>query len=201
MLREQEVRDVLNELSLDSVTTLTVSHLNKSTDLSAQQRTMGAGAFIGRARAAFAFVSDPADKDVHHMVATKVNYAKASGLRYRIETKRMKHDDGNVEEVPYAVYVGESTGDADILLDVNAKRAASKTKVAEGFLQKFLADGPKPQRECVRRAADEEISYGTLQIAKGKLKIESRKTNDADGVWMWSLPLEPVPFMDMFRRC
>jgi len=61
------------------------------------------------------------------------------------------------------VYIGESTGDADMLLDANAKSAArpKKTKLAEDFLQKYLADGPKPQSECARRAAEMGISEGT----------------------------------------
>jgi putative DNA primase/helicase len=197
MLKEQEVRDVLNELSLDGVATLIVCHLNKNANLGAQQRTMGAGAFTGRARAAFAFVSDLEDKEVHHMVSTKANYAKASGLRYGIETKRITLDDGSTEEVPYVVYLGESTGDADRLLDMDAKRRSDPTKTqrAQDFLQAFLADGPKPQTECVKGARELGISERTLDTAKGNLNVESRKTEDG---WMWSLPSVPVA---LFEGC
>jgi len=197
MQKEQEVRDILNKLSLDGVATLTVGHLNKNTNLGAQQRTMGAGAFTGRARAAFAFASDTKDKEVHHMVSTKANYAKASGLRYRIETKQIKLDDGNTEEVPFVVYLGESTADADVLLDASAKRRSdpTKTELAQDFLQEFLTDGSKPQTECVAGAAKLHISKRTLETAKSNLKVESRKIEDA---WMWSLPSVPVA---LFEGC
>jgi hypothetical protein len=197
MLKEQEVREILNKLSLDGVATLIVCHLNKNTTLGAQQRTMGAGAFTGRARAVFVFLSDPDDKDVHHMISTKANYAKASGLRYRIETKPIKLDDGTTEEVPYVVYLGESTGDADALLDVSAKRRSDPTKTqrAQDFLQEFLTDGPQPQTECVKGADDLGISKRTLETAKRNLKIASRKTDDG---WLWTLPSVPVA---LFEGC
>jgi hypothetical protein len=161
---------------------------------------MGAGAFTGRARAVFTFVSDLEDKDVHHMVSTKANYAKASGLRYRIDAKLVKLDDGTSEEVPYIVYLGESTGDADVLLDVSSKRRSGPTKTqrAQDFLQEFLSDGPQPQSDCVKGAVDLDISQRTLETAKSNLKIESRKT---DGVWLWALPSVSVGlFKDAIRE-
>ena len=64
MHKEQDVREVLNKLCLDNVSTIIVCHLNKNSKLGAQQRSMGAAAFTGRARAAFLFGCDPEEREV-----------------------------------------------------------------------------------------------------------------------------------------
>ena len=188
MYKEQEVREVLNQLALDNVATVIVCHLNKNANLGAQQRSMGAAGFTGRARAAFLFSRDKEDKQIHHMLSTKANYSAESGFKFRIETKSLTLDDGVTEQVPHIVYAGVSNVDADSLLDFNTNRP-SKTKAAQDFLREFLFNGPKPGTECYRQAADMNISERTLNTAKKNLGVTSKKAPGVqDGPWLWALP-------------
>jgi hypothetical protein len=57
---------------------------------------------------------------------------------------------------------------------------------ASEFLQSFLEDGPKMQKEVEEAAQVRGISTTTLNRAKSRLEIRSRKVG-FDG-WQWELP-------------
>jgi hypothetical protein len=78
----------------------------------------------------------------------------------------------------------------DILTEAEAiddKNEATARHEAEDFLLDFLADGPKPAKECKAAARDAGHSPRTIDRAKSKLRIASVK-DGMTGSWVWSLP-------------
>lgn len=78
----------------------------------------------------------------------------------------------------------------DILAEAEAtddKDEATARHEAEDFLLDFLADGPKPAKECKAAARDAGHSPRTIDRAKSKLRIASVKDGMTGG-WVWSLP-------------
>jgi hypothetical protein len=74
------------------------------------------------------------------------------------------------------------TGTSRELLDTSKRSAQSE---ARAFLETFLSDGPKPQKE-VREAADAFChSWATIRLAQEKLGIKPKKNGKA---WYWELP-------------
>jgi hypothetical protein len=74
--------------------------------------------------------------------------------------------------------VAESTDDDG---EVNALNEA------KNFLLDFLADGPKPAKECKAAAAEAALSWATVRRAQDKLGIKPAKDSMTGG-WTWSLP-------------
>jgi len=189
---EAQMRQLLLSIETGGVTNLIVTHLNKSTSVSALQRIMGAGAFAGLVRAAYLLAEDP-DKNLH-FTALKNNYARADGLRCAIVSVPIAIKGASVA-VPQMKWLGKSDADADALLDVKAKleaqRGATAKEEARDFLQEYLANGPKPMKECEEVAEQKySISLSTLKRAKKELRVQSNK-DGAEGPWMWSLPPTP----------
>ncbi|PNE10978.1 MAG: hypothetical protein CR217_11460 [Beijerinckiaceae bacterium] len=86
---------------------------------------------------------------------------------------------------------GVVSGNArDILAEAEAtddKDEATARHEAEDFLLDFLADGPKPAKDCKAAARDAGHSLRTIDRAKSKLRIASVKDGMTGG-WVWSLP-------------
>lgn len=179
---EQEIRELLKPLETGDVANLIVLHLNKQSNLSAMQRAMGAGAFVGQPRAAYMFAQEKSGK--HHMLPIKNNYAKPSGLAFDIETKPLEIE-GRLEQIPFIKWTGTSSADADELLDPQAA-ANSSLDTAVDFLRDLLFSGEKSANDCKEAAAKNGISQRTLNRAKSKLRVRSVK--NGDGPWMWKLP-------------
>lgn len=58
------------------------------------------------------------------------------------------------------------------------------------FLRDMLSNGPKPAKAVSKEAEEAGISERTLDRAKGKLKVESRRGANS---WEWVLPAEKRP--------
>jgi putative DNA primase/helicase len=190
ILKEQEIRALFEPLAQMEITTIFVCHLNKNTNLSASQRSMGAAALTGRPRAAFMFAEDTEEKGLFHMISTKANYSAKSGLRYKIVRVPVKLDDGSTEEVPCIEWLGESDANPDVLLDPKQQLQKGRPPVerdtAVEFLREFLKDGPKSAMKCTEAVQQGGFSQRTLNAAKKELGILS--TREGQGPWMWELP-------------
>ena len=75
----------------------------------------------------------------------------------------------------------EVTAD-EFLEDGGAK--IGKLESAKRFLNEFLADGAKPQKEVMEAAESLDFGDRTLKTAKSVLGVKSIKVNDE---WLWKL--------------
>ena len=62
-----------------------------------------------------------------------------------------------------------------------------KLDEAMDWLEHFLADGAKPAKAVIEEAEDMGLSKRTLDRAKEKLRIVSKKDGMSGG-WIWELP-------------
>jgi hypothetical protein len=173
LISEQEIRSLLYGIETSGVSILQVAHLNKKLGLSAQQRTMGAGALIGKPRANFLFACEDKRKNEFHFLPTKCNYANPSGLRYSIETVDMLIE-GVTVQVPFVAWHDKSDKDADSILEKQAEKKTALQTAIE-FLQALLKSGPRSATECQKAADIKGISDASLRRAKGTLGVESKK--------------------------
>ena len=60
----------------------------------------------------------------------------------------------------------------------------NKVDVAMAFLEDALSDGPVVGKDLIEMAKQMGISERTLRRAKGKLKVDSDKS-DFDSEWVW----------------
>jgi len=187
-LSDPEMRKLLRSVQTRHVANVTVGHLNKKLGLTAQQRVGGATAFIALSRAAWLFATDATDKNIHHMMPLKNNYALSSGLAFQIEVVPLEIE-GRSEEVPRIKWSGTSDADPTELLDTKANSADAKAAAME-FLRSFLWDGPQSASDCQDAAKKAKISSRTLERAKAALRVHSYRADSKDpkSAWMWTLP-------------
>ena len=89
---------------------------------------------------------------------------------------------------PTIVWEGPTTITADDIVSTKPDMGALTARAVE-WLRKMLADGPVPATEIESKAEPEGISYRTIQFAKSRLKVESRRVASNGGIhWVWSLP-------------
>jgi len=82
------------------------------------------------------------------------------------------------------------TGDSEIgVADLTEAEEPTigRADEAEDFLRDMLSEGPKPAKAEIKEARDAGIAERTLERAKSKLKVESRKGGNG---WEWLLPAE-----------
>jgi putative DNA primase/helicase len=155
-----------------------LSHLRKGSSPVAIYRVIGSLAFAAAARAVHAVVRDPADKARRLFLPVKCNLGPdKSGLAYRIEggpdgVPRMRWEEGRVEL------------EADALLGDRGGEHHSELEEAADFLRDILADGPIPAVEIPRRVAETGISMSTVNRAKQRAGVVSRREGTA---WVWAL--------------
>ena len=187
LISEQEIRSLLNGIETSGVSILQIAHLNKKLGLNAQQRTMGAGAFIGKPRANFLLAREDSRKNEFHFLPTKCNYAAPSGLRYSIEAVDMEIE-GVTVQVPFIAWHGKSNKDADSILEKQAEKKTALQTAIE-FLQALLKSGPRFAIECQKAADMKDISDASLRRAKATLCVESKKegalNEKGEPTWVW----------------
>jgi hypothetical protein len=73
--------------------------------------------------------------------------------------------------------------------------AAHPRKIAQAkaFLQRLLADGPRPATEVLLAAAKAGIAEGTLYTAKRRLRVPSQRQGYEEGQWVWVPPTRRAP--------
>ena len=120
------------------------------------------------------------------------------GFYYDIQSDNLEsHPDITTSKI---VWKGKALGTARQLLD-GAERISSGTNnnaisSAIFFLKTELENGPIPAKEMLERAKDAGISTSTLNRAKAKIGILSKKNSSTVGNdstnWVWQLPKKAV---------
>jgi putative DNA primase/helicase len=173
---------------------IAIMHFNKKTDVtSALLRISDSLAYGATARHVYATIDDAENKR-KLFVKAKNNLAKydQQSLAYYFGVKKVGFDEELKKEIwapyiewdlkPVAVSANEAMQKA-----ANSKEPKELTSAIE-FLEKFLADGPRPQTEVIEAAEANLISERTLRRAKDGLEVIAEKEKVPNGKWRWALP-------------
>jgi putative DNA primase/helicase len=179
--RANEVRAALEELRVQAqhhgFAVLIVMHTRKSSADTALNRLAGSQAYGALVRSALMAGPIPDDPDERRALAhVKHNLsAKQATLAYSV-------DDQGVW------WHGEIDLDAEEVAGHTDGTDRSASDEAAEFLADLLADGPVPAKEVYREAEDAGIKDRTLERAKARLHVASRRRGDR---WSWELPSNP----------
>lgn len=194
--RHADVRALLAPLSdmaarLD-VAVVAISHLSKGGG-EAIARVTGSLAFIAAARAAWLVVKDPQHDARRLFLALKNNLGPdGSGLAFGIDAVTI----GDIETSRVVWSADPVTMTADEALTAarsgREQRAAPQSDEAYAWLAQVLAKGPVPTVEIQQRARADGVSWRTVERAKDRLGVRSRRHGFGDaGRWAWELPQTP----------
>jgi putative DNA primase/helicase len=177
---------------------LAVIHLNKSASVDPLARHEASAAFTQVLRGTMLLGRDPADPDGEHgdqrvLAVTSSNLAReAPSLAYRIETRIVDGDTGELIETARMEHIGESTADgADLLGALDDDERGDRDEATE-FLRAELAKGSAPAKRIRSAAEGAGIGPWPLKRAKKSLRVRSRK-DGIDGGWVWELPEGDAP--------
>ncbi len=121
----------------------------------------------------------PDDDTVKVVAHIKHNLSeRGQSWQYRLVNK-----EGN--ELPIVEWIGPTDLAAEDLLNSSDGGRASALEEAIDFLREFLKDGPEPAEFILREAASKSIAERTLDRAKEKVKVDTKKLGKK---WFWSLP-------------
>jgi putative DNA primase/helicase len=184
--RDSDMRRFLKPIAAAAARTniavVLIVHLTKANGTKALYRFQGSIAQAAAPRMAFLIAPLPSDPEVRVMAAVKNNIGqKASSLSYRITSTYVAEVEDDIGRIEWLGAVALT--DSDLLQPEGEGRALDR---AEEFLLEYLADGPKPSKDCEAAAKLKKIGHNTLWDAKKELGIRSRK----DGLdrWLWALP-------------
>lgn len=183
--REQEVRQALMPLGKLAesygVAIILVSHLNKSKDLEAVQRVLGAQGLIGAVRVAWLFQkSEDGDST---MIPMKANISKdEGGLEYEIVEQEINIGDESVG-IARLVWKKKTFETADASMK---KGQTSKHKQAIILLKDLLKDGPLTRQAVIEQFEAYDISDKIAENAFKTLNGVSVKKFGTEA--LWSLP-------------
>jgi putative DNA primase/helicase len=169
-----------------NVAIVLVTHLNKSSGSRALQRVTGSHVYTALARAAWLIVRDKDDPGRRLMLSIKNNLAPdPSGLAYRITAERRVEWEGE----PVRITANEALA-RDQEDDPPAPRRRRKAEEAADWLAGQFQDGlGLPSKEVLARGKTAGFSRDALFEAKKELGIGARKSNEADGGWVWLPPV------------
>jgi len=193
--RDQDVRRALAPLAAFAAETgaavAAVRHLNKNGGVAGSAplyRGAGSIGIIGAARAGLLVAADPDDPTGERRVLAVVKSnlaAKAPSLAYRL--------------VPTAgavrvAWEGPTPHTAAALLAA-AVSAEDRPALDEAtaFLREALASGPRPAAEVKIAAKEAGIAERTLERARLRAGILTRKEGFAGAPWVWMPPFSPRP--------
>lgn len=178
MHRANEVRPVMAALAglaeKYSTALLCVRHLSKAPSGRAIYRGMGSIDFSAAARSILLAGQDPeepAKRAIIHLKSSLTMAGPAIGFEL-------------TPEGFFWTGLSSLTVGALFRPDIQAEEDRSTIEEAESFLLEALAAGPMPARELVQEAKDCGISKRTLDRAKKKMNIRSRKEGEQ---WFWIL--------------
>ena len=177
--KNTEVRGVLEPIAemaeRTRVAVCSVTHFSKPNAgkaTKALHKFIGSIAFVAAARAAFAVLEDPNDKDRRLFLHAKNNLAEPpQGLAFQLEQVVVGEGivTSRVDWEPEPI-----TTTADEVLTATGKSNLALAE-AEDFLEALLADGPVPSKEVDAEAEEAGITKATLRRAKASLGITSYK--------------------------
>ena len=184
------------------VAVLSITHFSKptaGTATKALHKFIGSIAFVGAARAAFAVLEDPKDKDRRLFLHAKNNLSETpQGLAFRLEQTVV--GEGIVtSRVQWEAEPITMTADDALAAGAASKNNSLAVKEAERFVQELLADGPIPSKQVAAEAHEAGIAGATLRRAKFKLGIKPYK-DGMKGGWLCALPKAISPFEDVHLK-
>jgi hypothetical protein len=162
-------------------------HLNKQGAGNALYRGLGSIAFVASCRFALLVGRDPREPDryVPAQVRNTLSGLQPS-LAYRIV--------GTDKTTASVQWLGPSPHSANELLGGKARQENNPRDQAATFLEKVLADGPRPSDEIWQAAQKAGLSKRTLERAKRGLDIRCRRVQvDGRPVSYWLLGDQELP--------
>lgn len=183
MYRPNVIRSLLSQLSevgqYADTAMLIIRHLTKSKRDKAIYQGAGSIDVIGAARSAFLVAKHPDDDTIKVVAHVKHNLSeKGPSWEYRLLEKEGA-------SLPIVDWIGPSDLTAEDLLNASDGDRASALDEAIDFLREVLKDGPEPAEFVQREAGSKSISARTLDRAKEKVKVITKKPGKK---WYWSLP-------------
>ena len=189
--RDSDVRRALAPLASFAERTdaavVVIRHLNKTANGNPLYRGGGSIGIIGAARSALLVGRHPEDDSKRVLATVKSNLAlPAPSLEFRL---------GGAREGTVRIVWGPATQHtaAELLAQMESKEERSAIDVTCEFLTDLLANGSVPAEEVSKRARKALISDRTLERAKSRLRVRSRKDGFGLGAtWLWELPPDPT---------
>ena len=162
-------------------------HLNKQGGGRALYRGLGSIAFVAACRFAMLVGRDPQTPGRCVLAQVRNSLARPQpSLVYQIKAAGAA--------LPAVEWLGSSPVSADDLLGGAARPPDGPFERATAFLEEFLAGGPRTARELWEAAQGAGLSARTLQRAKKKLGIRSRRVyKDKQPVTYWLLRGQEPP--------
>lgn len=192
--KDQDVRRALAPIAqlaeASHAAALVVRHINKSTAGPAILAGSGSIGMIGAARAAMLAAPDPEDESRRVLAVTKSNLAaKPPSLSYSLVPVTIYDDNGQAIHTSCVAWRGESTHSADALIAATRDHdAGGELEEAMGWLKEQLAGGPCEKKMLVKRGHAAGIALRTLERAKAKLGIDSKRQGFGEKMTVeWSI--------------
>jgi putative DNA primase/helicase len=156
---------------------------------------MGSIAFVAAARAAFAVLEDPNDRDRRLFLHAKSNLAEPSqGLAFRLE-RRVVGEGIVTSRVDWEPDPITMTADEALVAAAGSSRGPSAVEEAKNFLQDLLAEEPLSVNDVKSETEAAGLSWATVTRAKTKLGIKPVKAGMGGG-WYWALSKARNPSED-----
>jgi hypothetical protein len=198
--REREVQWVLSDLSLIAATTgaaiVLIRHLTKRAGPSAIYRGRGSIGIIGAARSGLLLTAHPYAADQLLLTVSKSNLgARPPALALRI-VPAANGSAGVVWGKEELITADLAQGARTRASSVQPERELS---AAIAWLRDALGDGPLPAKQVFAEARENGFARRTLERAKVAAEIASRRIQEPEPFWQWSLP-EPPPHQERQER-
>lgn len=178
------------------IAVLAVSHFNKSAGQGKSINAItGSGAFVAASRATFLVTKDDNDPTLRLFVQAKNNLADAAGLSFRSRLGTT----ANGIKAPYVEFeIGTTSITADQAVgQIDWSEDRSAIDEAKDFLKEALADGAVSSKVLLAHSKELGISEKTLRRAAKSIGVLIRKEGFSDG-WVWSFPVAPNGFQNLF---
>jgi putative DNA primase/helicase len=178
---------------------LGITHFAKGSKGKApQERVIGSQAFSAVARMVLGVAVDD-EENTRTLLRMKTNIAKSTGgLSYFLKQTLV---DGEIETT-FAEFGETVAGSASEILSAAEgvdPDGGTPLREEKQFLLDLLCDGSLSAMKILKEAKEAGLSKSSIDRAKKKLGILSRKTS-MDGGWVWTLPRVETTRMDSMER-
>jgi hypothetical protein len=208
---ESDMRSILMPLANLAaelgIVVITVGHLNrreKGTD--PMHRFLGANAFIGVARAVYAFGPDPdqESKFAHVMTVVRACGGEGPALRYHTEAVTENGCGPEHNEIIKVVWDGSSSATAEDSVDPSPSKEKSQEAEAAHVLKDLLRDGRKPAGECMQflKAQGHDLEKLNAGRVRRRAGVDSKKfPRDRFYSWYLRSQLDAAPVALPLSTC
>lgn len=181
--QDNKVRDLMNPLAdlakRYNIAIVYVLHMNKTAGQKPTDRFKGSGAFTAIARSKLWVLSGEKNSQTRLLAANNTFVARQEfGVEFEMKSVGQK-------KFPQVEW-GSDLEDVNIRQHLAEKATRVRPReAAVGILHDLLSEGPVRATKVMNAAKEAKISRGTMNAAKGILKIEPYREKDA---WWWALP-------------